>query len=608
MSEAPGIDDHAAPVPTRLATAWDVLILAVAALSIAFHVWVVFGGLVPTLVSRPLHLLFAIPFVFFFTGGNRSRLDIALSWLLGILGIACCLYIALNRRDLADQYGSLKGWFQIALSGLLIAIVLDMARRAVQPVMPAIALIVLLYGLLGQHLPGDIGHNGQPLTSFLGTLVISEGGLWGTLTGTSLELIAPFLILGAFVAAGDAGTGFMAIAQQTAGRFRAGTAKVEVVASALYGTISGSASANVASTGTFTIPAMIRNGYPAPFAASVEAVASTGGQIMPPVMGAGVFLMAEFLRMRYEDLMVVATLPALIFFLTCWFGVDRYAVTLGLRGMSADELPGWRKVARTLPFFALPLGTLIFLFVHTEYTPQFCGILALCVAVALLAIDVDLRLGLRLFLARLREATVNAAQQVAGIAAIMICAGIIVGVFHITGLGVKFTSLIVGLSGGRLWVALILTALACIALGMELPTTAAYAICIAVAGPALIELGLRPLQAHLFVFWYALLCTITPPVCGNVFIAARIAQTPWLPVAWRAMRLGGALFVVPIGFITHPSLLALGSDPLMALLAGAKITLGMALFSYGAIGRNEDWLKRIAALLASAAVIMLYGF
>lgn len=603
-------EDIAAPAamsPRPLAPT-DMAVLVCAAASIAFHVYVVLGGLVPNLISRPLHLLFAIPFVFFFVGGNRSAFDRVASWVLGGLGVAGCLYIVLNRRDLADQYGSLSGWFQIALAVVLILVVLDMARRAVQPVMPAIAAIVLAYGLLGHLLPGDIGHNGQPLTSFLGTLVISEGGLWGSLTGTSLELIAPFLILGAFVAAGDAGTGFMAIAQQIAGRFRAGAAKVEVVASALYGTISGSASANVASTGTFTIPAMIRNGYPAPFAASVEAVASTGGQIMPPVMGAGIFLMAEFLRMRYEDLMVVAALPALVFFFTCWFGVDRYAVTLGLHGMTADELPGWRKVARTLPFFALPLGTLIVLFVQTDYTPQFCGVLALCVAAALLAFDQSLRLRLGLFLGRLRSAIVAAAQQVAGIAAVMICAGIIVGVFHITGLGVKFTSLIVGLSGGQLWAALILTALACIALGMELPTTAAYAICIAVAGPALIELGLQPLQAHLFVFWYALLCTITPPVCGNVFIAARIAQTPWLPVAWRAMRLGGALFVVPVGFIVNPSLLALGSDPLLALAAGAKMTLGMFLFSYGAIGRNEDWLRRIAALLASAAVIMLYGF
>ncbi len=597
-----------AAMSPRPFTPGDLAVLTCAAASVGFHVYVVLGGLVPNLISRPLHLLFAIPFVFFFTGANRSTFDRVASWVLGGLGVAGCLYIVLNRRDLADQYGSLSGWFQIALAVVLILVVLDMARRAVQPVMPAIAAIVLAYGLLGHLLPGDIGHNGQPLTSFLGTLVISEGGLWGSLTGTSLELIAPFLILGAFVAAGDAGAGFMAIAQQIAGRFRAGAAKVEVVASALYGTISGSASANVASTGTFTIPAMIRNGYPAPFAASVEAVASTGGQIMPPVMGAGIFLMAEFLRMRYEDLMVIAALPALVFFFTCWFGVDRYAVTLGLHGMKAEELPGWGKVARTLPFFALPLGTLIVLFVQTDYTPQFCGVLALCVAAALLAFDQSLRLRLGLFLGRLRNAVVAAAQQVAGIAAVMICAGIIVGVFHITGLGVKFTSLIVGLSGGQLWAALILTALACIALGMELPTTAAYAICIAVAGPALIELGLQPLQAHLFVFWYALLCTITPPVCGNVFIAARIAQTPWLPVAWRAMRLGGALFVVPIGFIANPSLLALGSDPLLAIAAGAKMTIGMFLFSYGAIGRNEDWLKRIAALLASAAVIMLYGF
>ena len=581
------------PLP---ATPGALAVLAFAAASIGFHVYVVLGGLVPNLISRPLHLLFAIPFVFFFVGGNRSLFDRIASWILGGLGMAGCLYIVFNRRDLADQYGSLEGGFQIALAVVLILIVLDMARRAVQPVMPAIALIVLVYGLLGHLLPGDIGHNGQPLTSFLGTLVISEGGLWGSLTGTSLELIAPFLILGAFVAAGDAG------------RFRAGAAKVEVVASALYGTISGSASANVASTGTFTIPAMIRNGYPPPFAASVEAVASTGGQIMPPVMGAGIFLMAEFLRMRYEDLMVIAALPALVFFFTCWFGVDRYAVTLGLHGMKAEELPGWRKVARTLPFFALPLGTLIVLFVQTDFTPQFCGVLALIVATVLLAFDQSLRLRLGLFAARLSAAIVAAARQVAGIAAVMICAGIIVGVFHITGLGVKFTSLIVGLSGGQLWAALILTALACIALGMELPTTAAYAICIAVAGPALIELGLQPLQAHLFVFWYALLCTITPPVCGNVFIAARIAQTPWLPVAWRAMRLGGALFVVPIGFIANPSLLALGSDPLLALAAGAKVTFGMFLFSYGAIGRNEDWIKRIAALIASGAIIMLYGF
>jgi TRAP-type uncharacterized transport system fused permease subunit len=209
---------------------------------------------------------------------------------------------------------------------------------------------------------------------------------------------------------------------------------------------------------------------------------------------------------------------------------------------------------------------------------------------------------------RLRRVVIEAANQIAGIAAIIICAGIIVGVFHITGLGIKFTSLIVGVSGGNLAVALVLTAVACIALGMELPTTAAYAICIAVAGPALGKLGLPPLQAHLFVFWYALLCTITPPVCGNVFIAARIANTPWLPVAWRAMRLGAGLFVVPLGFVANPSLLAIQSTPLLALAAAVKVGIGMLMFSYAVIGRPEDWWKRLLALGTSALVVLFYGF
>jgi TRAP-type uncharacterized transport system fused permease subunit len=184
---------------------------------------------------------------------------------------------------------------------------------------------------------------------------------------------------------------------------------------------------------------------------------------------------------------------------------------------------------------------------------------------------------------------------------------LIVGVFHMTGLGIKFTSLIVGVSGGHLPVALLLTALACIGLGMELPTTAAYAICIAVAGPALQKLGLAPLQAHLFVFWYALLCTITPPVCGNVYIAARIANTPWLPVAFRAMRLGGGLFVVPLGFVANPSLLALQSTPLLAIAAAIKVGIGMYLFSYAVIGQARDWWKQLLALGAAAAVIFAYG-
>ncbi len=595
-----------AEIQAERGTMRDWVVLGFAFVSVGYHLYAVMAGLIPALVARPLHLACAIPFVFFFRK-RRLLWDRLLSWAIGALGIAGCLWIAFHQEALADQYGNVDGVLQHGIGILLILMVLEMARRAVQPVMPTIAGLVLLYGLFGHLIPGAWGHDQIPLDTFLGTLSISEGGLWGSLTGTSLELIAPFLILGAVVAAGDAGTGFMSIAQQIAGRYRAGAAKVEVVASGLYGMISGSASANVATTGAFTIPAMIRAGFPRPFAAAVEAVASTGGQIMPPVMGAGVFLMAELLRVPYSDLMAAAALPALLFFVTAWFGVDRYAVVLGLHGMKREELPGWRVVARTGPFFLAPILVLLYLFVFTDYSPQYAAAIATAVAAALLFVDQRLRLSLAVFWPRIRMALLEAANQIAGIAAIIICAGLIVGVFHMTGLGIKFTSLIVGLSGGQLWIALLMTAVACIGLGMELPTTAAYAICIAVAGPALQKLGLAPLQAHLFVFWYALLCTITPPVCGNVYIAARIANTPWLPVAFRAMRLGGGLFVVPLGFVANPSLLALQASPLLAVAAAVKVGVGMYFFSYAVIGRMQDWWKQLIALAAAVAAIFFYG-
>ncbi|MBL0931635.1 MAG: TRAP transporter large permease subunit, partial [Alphaproteobacteria bacterium] len=204
------------------------------------------------------------------------------------------------------------------------------------------------------------------------------------------------------------------------------------------------------------------------------------------------------------------------------------------------------------------------------------------------------------------DGCVNAAEQIAMIAAVILCASLITGVFHMTGVGVKITSLIVGIAGDNLWIALLLTAVACIALGMELPTTAAYVICIAVAGPALIKMGLAPLQAHMFVFWYALLCTITPPVCGNVFIASTIAKTPWLPVSLRAMRIGLGLFMVPLAFVANPSLLAVLTDPWLAIAATVKIGVGLWFLSYAVIA-DTPLLKRLGAFLVGGAIVFAFG-
>jgi TRAP transporter 4TM/12TM fusion protein len=531
-----------------------------------------------------------------------------MAYAVGGVGMAACLYIILDRDRLLDQYGTLQGWLQHGVAIVLILVVLDMARRAIKPVLPSVAVVALAYGLFGHLIPGEYGHDGLPLESFLGTLVIAEGGLWGELTAISATVVAPFLILGAVIAAGDAGEGFMAIAKRVAGRYRAGSAKVEVVASALYGTISGSASANVAGTGTFTIPNMIRLGYPPKFAAAVEAVASTGGQITPPIMGAGAFLMAEMLRVTYADIMAAAVLPAALFYVITWVGCHCFAYVYGLKGLPESELPSWAHVGRTAPFFLMPFGILVLMLILTDYTPQYACVIAIAATILLLIVDHTGRVDWNRWGRRLAQAAVDASEQMAMIAAVIVCAGIIVGVLQMTGLGVKVTSAILSLSGGQLWLALVLTAIACIILGMEVPTTAAYIICVSVAAPALAELGLDPLDTHFFIFWYALLSTITPPVCGTVYIAAGIAQTPWLPVAGTAMRLGLGLFLVPPAFVANPALLRPDVDIALALLAAIKIAVGVALLSYATIGAGGRlWTRAAAAILGVCLIFALRG-
>lgn len=583
------------------------LVLGCAALSVGFHLYLIFTGLLPNLVTRPLHLMLAIPWIFFI-GVKGTRIQRSVAFVLGVVGLVCCAYIIVNRSALIDQYGALQGLVQHLVAIVLILLVLEMARRAIKAILPAIALLVLVYGLLGQYMPGSFGHSGIPLDYFLGTLVISEGGLWSSLTGISAEVIAPFIILGCFISAGEAGTGFMSFATQAAGRLRAGAAKVSIIASALYGTISGSASANTASTGTVTIPAMKRLGYPPSFAAAVEAVASTGGQIMPPLMGAGVFVMAELLKRPYTELMLIASLPAALFFVAAWAGVHFYALRHDLGAMRDEDLPGWGLVARTVPFFLLPFGLLVFMLLFTRYTAPYAAATATAVTVALLLIDANGRPSLSRWIKRIMAGLIAAAHQIAAIAAILVCASLIVGVFHMTGLGVKITSVILSLSGGELWAALLLTALASLVLGMELPTTAAYVICVAVAGPALVNLGLPELHAHLFIFWYALLCTITPPVCGNVFIAAGIAETPWAPVAGTALRLGIGLFLVPLGFIANPSLLAVLDTPWLAAAALVKVGIAVYLISFAAINLFQRPGLSVGALTVGVATLLLFGF
>lgn len=577
--------------------------LGLAVLSVAFHLYLIFSGLIPNLISRPIHMALALPWIFVLVQHPDLKSKF-IGYAFCAVGLVICGYIAINETALGDQYGYLNSHWQMIMAIALIVIVLEMARRAINWPLPAVALLVLLYGLFGQYIPGEFGHPGLPVASLIGNLTIAEAGFWGPLTGVSVNVVAVFVILGAILNAGEAGQGFMNLAIAVAGRLRAGAAKVSVLSSALFGSLSGSASANVASTGAVTLPAMKRLGYPPPFAAAVEAVASSGGQIMPPLMGAGAFVMVELLGVPYTEIMAAALLPSVLFFFAVWVGVDGFTKRANLKPMDASEQPDRKTLIITVSFFAVPFAVLLERLFNGGYTPQYASAVAILVAALMLVINASGQVSVKRWIERLTDAALNAAGQIATVAAIILCAGIVVGVLQMTGLGVKVTSAIISLSGGQLWAALLLTALACLILGMEVPTTAAYVICVSVTGPALQELGLPLIYAHLFVFWFALLSTITPPVCGTVFIAAGMASAPWLRVAWMAMRLGIGLYLVPLAFIANPSLIQLGSDPWMAFLAMAKIGAGLWLLSISVIADRPIW-QRVAAGVLGLAVIFL---
>ena len=572
---------------------WIWLILG--AVSIIFHISLIFSGLVPNLVSRPLHMVLIAPWAFIFLAKTPIAKYSGIVFTLA--AVIACSYIVANHDALSDQYGFLASNLQRGVGFVLLACVLEMARRAISWPLPLVALMALLYGFFGEHIPGEFGHPGLPINSFLGTLTIAEGGIWGKLTGVSVSIVSIFVILGAVLNAGEAGQGFMNLANAVAGRLKGGAAKVSVLSSALFGSISGSASANVASTGAITLPTMVRLGYPRAMAGAVEAVASSGGQIMPPLMGAGAFVMVELTGIPYTSIISAAILPAILYFIAVWAGINAFARETDLSALPESQQPSMKTVVITTLFFLVPFGLLLERIFVGGYTPQYAASIAILAAIILLFFNHKFTFSMTRFGARMSDVCINAGKQIALIGSIIVCAGIIIGVLGQTGLGVKITSLILSVANDQLWPALLLTAIACLFLGMEVPTTAAYVICVSVAGPALQQLGLEPLLIHLFVFWFALLSTITPPVCGAVFIAAGMVEENWLKVALSAMALGVGLYLIPLAMIARPDLLLLATTPVSALTAFLIIAVGLILISNAVISKSLGWWRLLLLVL-----------
>ena len=567
--------------------------------SIIFHMYLIFSGLIPNLVSRPIHMAFAIPWIFLYSE-NDKKVSFK-NIVLAVLGVLSCLWIALNHDLLSDQYGFIENEFQFILSLFLLFLVLEMARRSVGWPLPLVTLIALLYGMFGYLIPGEFGHPGIPVNSFLGNLTIAETGLWGSLTNVSVTIVSIFVIFGCFLNAGEAGEGFMNIAKFFAGKLKGGAAKVSIISSALFGSISGSASANVASTGSITLPTMKKLGYPKKLAASVEAVASSGGKIMPPLMGAGAFVMVELTGIPYDEIIVAAFLPALLFFFTVWIGINFYSGIYNLKPLPEKDTPNKKLVFFTFIFFLVPFFILLF-FMFSGFTPQFSASIAILLSFVLLFFNLNTKFDIKVGFDRFKKACNLCGKQISLIASIILCASLIIGVLAMTGLGIKLTSLIMSFSNNNVWLALLFTALACLILGMEVPTTAAYIICVTVAGPALIDMGLDILLVHLFVFWFALLSTITPPVCGTVFIAAGMVNENWVKVSITSMILGLGLYLIPLGMVSNPSLIKLGSTPIEALIAMFKISICLLMFSFSII-KAKNFLLKILGLFIGCLIL-----
>lgn len=577
---------------------WVVL----AALTAGFHIGLVLYGLLPNLVALPAHMALLLPFAL--VERAKTRAGLLGGAVIAAVAIAACFYLIANHQRLQSLWVMTDPW-HLAMAWILIGAVIEAARRMVGWPLPIVAVLGLVYLFFGHEIPGLFGFTEKNVGVVLKDFVFQGAALWGQITITAVWVIAAFVILGAIVNAGEAGAGFMNLAIALAGGLRAGAAKVSVLASAFFGSISGSASANVASTGAFTLPAMKRLGYPPSFAAAVEAVASTGGQIMPPLMGAGAFIMATLTFTDYQEIALRALLPAVLFFFAAWIGVEAFARRHDLRPVPKADRPDRSTVVVTGLFFCVPFGVLLVALFGLNVSPPLAALYAIAAATVMLAFDGSGFIGWGPFLLRVEAALVNAARQIATIGAIILCASLVIGVFTTTGLGDKLNATILSASGGLLWPALLLTALACLILGMEVPTTAAYILTVTIAGPALVALGVPLLDAHLFVFWFALLSTITPPVCGTVFIAAGMAQAPWLRVAGRAMALGIGLYLIPLAFIANPALIAVTETPLLALAAFVKIAVALYLIANAILGTWPGWMRAAAIPLALVIIFAL---
>jgi len=495
-------------------------------------------------------------------------------------GLVLCLTLAWRYPQLSTELTArpLDG---ILMAAALCLLVCEGTRRMAGFSLVGFTLAGVVYAMFGHHLPGIFQSRPVEFTRLLVYLNLDTNALLGTTLQIGILVVVPFILLGQLLSRCGGSEFFTDLARAWMGRYRGGSAKVAVVGSGFFGMISGSAVANVTAVGVVTIPLMKRSGYPAQIAAAIEAVGSTGGQLMPPVMGAAAFLMAEVLGVPYAEVMIAAIIPAFLYYLALFFQVDVEAAKRGIRGEPADRLPRLAPVLRAGWYFPLPFVVLVYALVELNLRAEYCALLAAAVLIVLsLAFGYK---GERVPLKDLVKAIVSTGSTVVDLILICAVSGMFIGILNITGLAFGMTLQLLAITGENLPLMLALTAVIAIVLGLGLPTVGVYIIMATLIAPALVKIGIVPMAAHMFLLYFGVMSMVTPPVALSAFAAANIAGSDVDKTGWTATRIGWAAYIVPFLFALSPSLLMQG-EPLTIAWAVLTAAIGIWLGTIGVVG------------------------
>jgi len=547
-----------------------------------FHLYTAFTRSLPALQQRSIHLLFSLVLTFLIyspRGRSRDRVSKVDILFMG-LGVITCANIAFYvYYTIYDRAGAATG-LDIVLGLVMIIVILEMTRRVIGLALPLITVFFIAYGFLGPWIPVPmLSHRGMDLSRFISYEYLTTEGIFTIPLGVSATFITVFIIFAAFLVESGTGRFFMDLSQALAGDKRGGPAKVAVISSGAFGMVSGSAVANVVSTGAVTIPLMKKLGYKPHIAGAIEATASTGGQIMPPLMGAAAFVIASFLGIPYLIVCVAAFVPACLYFLSAYFMVHFEALKADIRGLPKETLPKTGEVLGSGFHLLLPLAVLLgsLIMGYTEMRAGFYSIIAAM-------ISSTVRRATRMNREKILRALEIGAKNALAVASACACSGIVVGILTLTGLGLKFSYLLIQLSKGILPLLLVYTMICSLILGMGITTTAAYIIVAILIAPVLVKMGIPEIAAHLYVFYFAIVSTITPPVALAAYAAAGVAESDPFKVGFTATRIGVAGFVVPFLLIYYPSLTLIVGGPLDIVRAIVTGCISVFLLASGLSG------------------------